>query len=344
MTFLWPSMLIWLVLVPLAILLYFKIQQRRRAMAASFSRLGSVKADKGARPGLRRHIPPILFLLSLVILLVALARPQAEISLPRVEGTVILVFDVSASMGAEDAEPTRLEAAKAAAREFVLSQPETVLIGVVSFSGSGFTVQTPTNDPPTLLAAINRLEPTSGTSLGQGILVALNTIAINAGAEPAATDTAQADPAAEGQTPPGDSLLTSLPEGPFPNAKIVILSDGENNQSINPVEAAQAAADRAVRIDAIGFGTTAGATLEVDGFNVHTALDETTLQQITETADGMYYNAQAEPDPQAVYAKLSPGLVVKAETMEVTSVFAAGSILVLLVGLVFSSLWFSRLP
>lgn len=344
MTFLWPTMLFLLVLVPLAILLYFKVQQRRRVMAASFSRLGSVKAGKGARPGLRRHIPPALFLLSLVILLVALARPQAEISLPRVEGTVILVFDVSASMGATDAEPTRLEAAKTVAREFVLSQPETVQIGIVTFSGNGFAVQTPTNDTAFLLAAINRLEPTSGTSLGQGILMALNTIAINAGAKPAATDTAQADPAAEGQAPPADSLLDSLAEGPFPNAKIVILSDGENNQSIDPVEAAQAAADRAVRIDAIGFGTSAGATLEVDGFNVHTALDETTLQQITETANGTYYNAQAEPDPQAVYAKLTPGLVVKAETMEVTSVFAAGSILVLIIGVVFSTLWFGRLP
>ena len=116
-----------------------------------------------------------------MIILVALARPQAEVKLPRVEGTVILVFDVSASMGAKDVEPSRMEAAKVAAREFVLSQPETIKIGIVSFSGSGFTVQTPTNDPNLLLAAINRLKPTSGTSLGQGILAALHTIAVDAG-------------------------------------------------------------------------------------------------------------------------------------------------------------------
>ncbi len=116
-----------------------------------------------------------------MIILVALARPQAQISLPRVEGTVMLVFDVSASMGATDVEPTRLEAAKTAAREFVLSQPETVQIGIVSFSGSGFTVQAPTNDANTLLNTIDRLEPTSGTSLGQGILSALHTIAVDAG-------------------------------------------------------------------------------------------------------------------------------------------------------------------
>ena len=84
-------------------------------------------------------------------MLVALARPQAQVSLPRVEGTVMLVFDVSASMGATDVQPSRLEAAKAAAREFVLSQPSTVQIGIVSFSGSGFTVQTPTNDANTLV-------------------------------------------------------------------------------------------------------------------------------------------------------------------------------------------------
>jgi Ca-activated chloride channel family protein len=285
-----------------------------------------------------------------VIILVALARPHAQISLPRVEGTVMLVVDVSASMGATDAEPTRLEAAKTVAREFVLSQPETVQIGIVSFSGSGFTVQAPTNDANTLLNTIERLEPTSGTSLGQGILSALHTIAVDAGLVTGEStiegDAAATPPAGEEAQPPGsreEAALAQLPEGIYPASVIVLLSDGENNQSIEPLRVAEAAAEHGVRIDALGFGTTAGATLQLDGFSVHTALDEAALQQITQAAGGTYYPTQGEQDLEQVYASLTPQLVVKPEAMEITSVLAGASILILLVGSLFSMLWFNRL-
>jgi Ca-activated chloride channel family protein len=265
----------------------------------------------------------------------------------------MLVMDVSASMGAADAEPTRLEAAKAAAREFVLSQPETVQIGIVSFSGSGFTVQSPTNDTNALLNTIERLKPTSGTSLGQGIVSALHTIAVDAGlatgASPSGGDAA-ATPSApttgqNAQPSPlrDEAVLAQLPEGTYPASVIVLLSDGENNQSIEPLRAAKAAAERGVRIDALGFGTSAGAILELDGFSVHTALDEATLQQITEAAGGTYYPTQGGQELEQVYASLTPQLVVKPETMEITSVLAGASILILLVGSLFSLLWFNRL-
>jgi Ca-activated chloride channel family protein len=149
----------------------------------------------------------------------------------------------------------------------------------------------------------------------------------------------------ESQQPglPEEELLERLPEGEYPSSVIVILSDGEDTQSIDPVEAAQAAAERNVRIDALGFGTTAGTILELDGFIVHTALDEAALQKITQAADGRYYAAQGEQDPKAVYADLAPQLVVKSEMMEITALFAGASILVLLVGSLFSMLWFNRL-
>jgi Ca-activated chloride channel family protein len=343
-------MLFTLLVIPVIVVLYMRLQRRQRALATSFYSLGGEQKAAKQVPGFRRHLPSLFFLLSLAVILVALARPQAQISLPRVEGTVILVFDVSASMGATDAEPTRLEAAKASARDFVLSQPSTVQIGIVSFSGSGFTVQTPTNDTVTLLSTIDRLQPTSGTSLGQGILTALNAIAVDAGltteesalgADPAAAEPAGQDAQASG--PPQEDMLAQLPEGTYPSSVIVLLSDGENNQSVDPLEAAQAAGEHGVRIDALGFGTAAGTTLEVDGFSVHTALDEATLQQITEAAGGTYYPAQSEQDPKEVYAGLTPGLVLKPEAMEITSVLAGAGILILLVGSLFSMLWFSRL-
>src|SRR3990172_2652204 len=133
MSFIWPAMLVSLLFIPLLIWLYIRNQQRRRQIAANFSNLASPGAD--IRPqGWRLHLPAALFLLGLTILMIAMARPQMTVSLPRVQGTLILTFDVSGSMAAEDLKPTRMEAAKAAAREFVEQQPLNVQIGVVAFS------------------------------------------------------------------------------------------------------------------------------------------------------------------------------------------------------------------
>jgi Ca-activated chloride channel family protein len=343
MTFIWPAILFLLLLVPLILLVYWQFQRRRRSLEI---RLGNFGNQKPTRAGFRRHVPFGLFLLSLAILLLALARPQAEINLPRVEGTVLLVFDVSGSMAAKDVEPTRMEAAKAAAREFVLSQPQTIRIGIVSFSGVGFAVQPPSNDTQNLLAAINRLKPQTGTSLGQGILVALHTIAVDAGLVSEKQNAIATPGVAQSTQQPGmpqQDILAQLPEGSYPSAVIVLLSDGENNQSIDPLKAAQAATEHNVRIDALGFGTTEGIILEVNGFSVHTALDEALLQQITAAANGTYYNPSNEPDPQTIYKNLTPQLVIKSEKIEITSIFAGVSILFLLLGAGASLLWFNRL-
>jgi Ca-activated chloride channel family protein len=328
------------------VLLYLRVQQRRRASAVSFERFG-VRGERHTQPGFRRHVPPLIFLLGLLLLLVALARPQAEINLPRVEGTVILVFDVSGSMAAADVEPSRIEAAKQRATEFIQSQPESIKIGIVTFSGNGFTVQSPTNDQNKLLTAINRLEPQTGTSLGQGILVALNTLAVDAGYEPVALATPDSSGAGQedlGFGSSGEALLERLPDGPYPPSVIVLLSDGENNQSIDPIAVAQAAADRSVRIDALGFGTAAGTTIDIDGFKVHTMLNEAVLQDIVTVAGGAYYNPEAAQDPQDIYKNLTPKLVVKPESMEITSIFTAASIFMLLLGVLFSVVWFARMP
>src|SRR3712207_6265656 len=119
LSFIWPAMLLWLLLVPLFVTVYGRMQRRRRHVAAGFGDLGLMQAAAGPANGVRRHIPAALYLAGLTILLVALARPQAVVSLPRLEGTVMLAFDASGSMAAEDLKPTRMEAAKAAARAFV---------------------------------------------------------------------------------------------------------------------------------------------------------------------------------------------------------------------------------
>jgi Ca-activated chloride channel family protein len=332
MSFFWPSMLYLLILIPVFIGLYFRLQGRRRKAIEKYGSLGFVQ-EGGHGPGARRHLPPILFLVSLTILTLALARPKTVLSLPRIEGTVILVFDVSGSMAAEDVQPTRLEAAKIAAINFVQRQPPSMQIGVVAFSDGSLSIQVPTNEQETILSAINRLSPQRGTSLANGILSALEAIATNNGVSLQPTN----DPA----LPPSSA---PLPNGAFSSAAIVLLTDGENNMSPDPLVAAQAAADLGVRIHTIGIGSPTGTILQVNGFTVFTQLDELTLQQISQMTDGAYFYAENEEDLESIYKNIDPQLVIKEEEMEVTSIFAGVGILTLLVGGLISLLWFSRLP
>jgi Ca-activated chloride channel homolog len=335
MSFIWPVMLVFLAAIPLLALLYVRLQRRRRQAAARFGTLGFAQQAAGHKLGARRHIPPALFLLSLAILIVALARPQTELNLPRLEGTVVLVFDVSGSMAAEDLKPTRMEAAKAAARDFVQRQPSTIQIGVVAFSDGGLSVQAPTNEQDAVLAAINRLTPQRGTSVGQGIVAALKAIEVAKG---------QPTNYYSNRTPTPTATPTPVPKGTFTSAVIVLLTDGENNENPNPLAVAQAAADRGVRIYTIGIGTAAGTTLKVNGFTVHTRLDEQSLQQISQLTEGAYYSAASQDDLHKVYDNLGLQLEVKPEQTEVTSLFAVAGILVMLLGGAFSLLWFNRLP
>lgn len=330
MTFIWPAMLALLLLLPLCVVLYVRLQRRRRALAERYGSLGLVQAT-GQPLGAWRHLPPALFLAGLAILILGLARPQAVVSLPRIAGTVMLAFDVSGSMAAEDMSPTRIEAAKALARELVAGQPSGVKIGVTAFSEGGLTVQAPTEDQSAVLAAIDRVSPQRGTSLGQGILAALTAIAVEAGETPQA------------QGGDAETATPAAPEATLP-AAIVLLSDGENTVPPDPLEAARAAADRGVRIHTVGVGSASGIALQVEGFTVHTRLDEAALQQIAELTSGAYYGAERQHDLNPIYQDLARQLVVEPQAMEITSLVAGAGLLVLLIGGICSLLWFGRIP
>jgi Ca-activated chloride channel family protein len=339
MSFIWPLMLLLLALAPLGVVLYVRLQARRKRLMASYGSLGVVQAASKAGKtshalGLRRHIPPALFLAGLTVLALALARPQAVVGLPRMEGTVILTFDVSGSMAADDLKPTRMEAAKVAARTFVEQQPTTVRIGVVAFSDSGLAVQVPTNDHAVILAAINRLSPARGTSLANGIYAALDVLAKD-GEETNYYSNA---------TPEVEATPEPVPPGSRASTAIVLLTDGENTVSPDPAEAAIEAANRGVRVHTIGVGSPEGALLKVEGFTVQTRLDEATLQGISEFTKGAYFNAQTEQDLQAIYGNLGTELVIHPEPTEVTPLFAGAGMTLLLIGGVLSLVWFSRLP
>ncbi|MFN2120293.1 MAG: vWA domain-containing protein, partial [Anaerolineales bacterium] len=286
MTFVWPAMLGALVLIPA--LIGFRLWQRTRArrQATQYGGFGAPVHSSGRsssmwQPGW------VLMLCGLAVLAIALGRPEATVELPRLQGTVILAFDVSGSMAATDFQPTRLEAAKKAATEFVDKQPIAVEIGVVAFSDSAFTVQAPTNDREEILAAIGRLSPQLGTSLANGIVTSLNTIETNGNGPTNYYSSATPEPT---PTP------TPMPPGQYSSSAIVLLSDGENNQRPDPAVAAQAAADRGVRIYTIGLGTAAGSLLHVNGLTVRSHLDEQTLQQLASITGGTYYNAPTQAE------------------------------------------------
>jgi Ca-activated chloride channel family protein len=277
--------------------------------------------------GRRRHVAPALFLAAVTLLLLALARPEATVSQPRREGTVILAFDVSGSMAATDLAPSRILAAKSAARAFVDRQPATVRVGVVAFSGSGLVTQRPTTDRVRVLDAINRLTPQGGTALGRGLQSALSAIVGR---------TVQLD-ASDG------SVEVEGPDlGYHGSAAVILLSDGENTAEPDPIGVAELASTAGVRVYPIGLGTAAGTVLEIDGFRVATSLDESLLREIASTTDARYFAATDEKALADVYSSIDLAWTVEAERTEVTALLAAAAALLLLLGAALSLAWFGR--
>jgi Ca-activated chloride channel family protein len=329
MSFIWPKMLFSLLLIPLVMAIYLRLLARRQAFASNLAPLSILQSGPGGEIGLRRHGPPMLYLLGLACLLFGMARPEMMVSLPRTEGTVILAFDVSNSMQAEDLSPNRLEAAKAAARTFIENQPSTIQVGVVAFSSGGLVVQQPTSDQAALFSTIDRLSPQGGTSLGHGIFSSLNAIAGEA---------IEIDETALEQGLPAIQIED------HPSAVVLLLTDGENTGRLDPLEIAQLAAEAGVRIYPIGIGSPEGSTIEVEGYNILTQLNEATLQEISSVTNGAYFRAEDEDRLQEIYKNVDLQLTVSGEMSEVTSIAAGASLLFLMIGGVLSLIWFGRAP
>jgi Ca-activated chloride channel family protein len=268
----------------------------------------------------------LLFLAALTLLLVGAARPQATVPVPRAAGTVILAFDVSNSMGAKDIEPTRLAAAQSAAIGFVEAQPDTVDIGVVAFGQGAQTTQLPTDDHQQTIATINRLVTAGGTSLGQAILASLTAI----------TGQSVSLPDPDSNEPPPNL-------GYWGSATIVLLSDGEDTGGPDAVAAAELAATAGVHIETIGIGTVEGTIIEVDGFQMATALNEELLTQVAEATTGSYHRAEDAEDLRAIYQALDLRMTVQDELVELTGAAVVLALLLLTIGGLLMINWFGRI-
>lgn len=354
MTFVWPTLLALLLLLPAVIALYLRLLRRRARRAAELAAQGFVPTASALGMKKRRHIPYVFFLLGLATLLASIARPQAKVSVPRREGTVILAFDVSNSMRADDMKPSRIEAAKNAAREFVKKQPSTIRIGVVAFSDGSLVTQQPTDDRDTVLAALNRLTPQGGTSLGQGIFAALNAIA----GKPINVDLSKVNAAAPDPTPnPGGTADSSAPSNPdaggsnsldgvdigyFGSAAIVLLSDGENTVAPDPVELAKLASTAGVKIYPIGVGSPGETVVDIDGFKVATSLDEKLLEAVASVSDGTYFRAEDGQELSSIYDKIDLKWRSVPKFTELTGLFSLAAMGLLFVGAALSMRWFGR--
>ena len=349
MTFIWPHLLWLLLAVPVLIAAYLHLLRRRKKWALKFANLNMVREAMSAGSTFRRHIPPALFALAIIAMIIAIARPAAVISLPSQHETVILAMDVSGSMRATDVEPNRLAAAQEAAKRFIEQQPPDVRLGIVSFAGTALLVQSPTQNREDLVAAIDRLELQRHTAIGSGLIVSLATIFPDAGIDlesmifgAGGRDTRKGIAIDQPKKAAPTKDFVPVPPGSYPSAAIILLSDGRRTTGPDPLDAAKMAADRGVRVFTVGLGNAQGGMASFEGWSVYMRFDEETLRAIADTTRGEYFSASSAAELKKVYETLSSKFMMEKKETEVTAlVTAAAGLLALLAGAL-SMLWFGR--
>jgi Ca-activated chloride channel family protein len=380
MSFSTPLALVALLVVPILLGAYLWQLRRKRKQAVKFSNVALVRTALPKRSQWRRHVPIALFLLALGGLVLAAARPQLSSTVPIGRTSIILTLDVSRSMCSTDVVPNRLTAAQEAAKSFVKDQPKGTRIGIVAFAGFPELVIPPTTNKSQLNDAINNLTTSGGTVIGAAELKALDAIAsvnpnvapVDASIESNSTSNTLPD---AGSTPTTEAPSTSPapPKGGYVPDIIVLLTDGANTRGISPVDAAQQAVDRKVRIYTIGFGTTnpaplvcssqqlgAGGFFDGNGFgggggafppggggfvggggNLSRFLDmdEATLRQVAQMTGGTFYHAEAASQLKSVFANLPNQITLQKETHEISVVFAIIGALLAIAAVGLSLLW-----
>lgn len=348
MTLLWPALLALLLIVPLLVALYVLVLHRRVLPAVRFSSLSLVTVARPGSSRIRRHLPFALFAASLAAIVVALARPAAVVGVPTSQTTVLLAMDVSRSMCSTDIEPSRLLAAEEAAVEFIERQDPSIHIGIVAFAGFAELIQAPTDDHQVLLDAVRSLTTGRRTAVGSGIIAAIDAIAeLDPSVAPAVTAYTAGvapDPVADGAYAP---------------AIIVVLTDGASNAGTDPLEAAQQAADRGLRVYTIGFGTPDGDAFdpfcgerligrEPDGGQsggggfaggFRRGIDEDTLRAVAALTDGQYHPAESASELAAVFEGLPTTLITRHEVVELSVAFVGLGALLAVAAMGLSQLW-----
>ncbi len=345
MNFLWPEFLWLLLALPLLVFVYLWLLRRKKKTALRYASLSIVKEALGPGQAIRRHIPPALFLLSLAAMLIAAARPQAVVTLPSNQQTIILAMDVSGSMRATDVKPSRLEAAQAAAKAFLAQLPRHVKVGIVAFAGSAQVAQLPTTNREDLVTAIDRFQLQRATATGNAIVISLATLFPDQGIELESLQTGrdrQRGVAIDREKKEKKEVKPVAP-GSYTSAAIIMLTDGQRTTGVDPLEAAKLAADRGIRVYTVGIGTVDGDTIGFEGWSMRVRLDEETLKAIATKTNAEYFYAGTAHDLKKVYNDLSSKLTVEKKETEVSALFALAAAALALVAGALSVLWFNRI-
>ena len=349
MNLLWPGFLLLLGLIPVIVLAYIWILRRRRRYAVRYSSLALVRQALPRGSRLRRHLPFALFLLGIASLVLALVRPVASVEVPVSQTVVIIAMDVSWSMCSSDIPPNRLEAAKDAALDFIKSQNSSTQIGVVAFAGFAQLVQPPTNDRQALEKAVKGLYTARRTAIGSAILSSLNAIS---------EMDSRVAPSDVYAIPEPGATQAPLQEGDYLPHIIVLLTDGASNAGPYPLDAAQQAAERGIRVYTIGFGTPNGGPFTDCGNSFRgddlfggggfgfgfgggfrRGIDEGTLRQVADVTGGEYYSASSAHELQSVFKSIPVSLVTRRETLEISVVFTAIGAFLAVLAFALAQLW-----
>jgi Ca-activated chloride channel family protein len=271
-----------------------------------------------SRPGWRRHAPLAVYGIALVVLIVALAKPQTTVAVPVERASIMLTTDYSGSMQSTDVAPTRLAAARAAGERFLTQVPANVRVGLVAFNGSARLIETPSTDRAAIRTALGTLRPSGGTATGEALAVSL-------------------------------AALTRVTDGSGtrPPAAIVLLSDGKSVKGRPPQLLAQRAKELKIPIYTVTLGTPQGTIQVTDSQGVTQTRpvppDPVESQAVAQLSGGKAYTAETAKDLSAVYQQLGSRIGTRNEKREITAAFSGGALALLVGGAGLSLLWFRRL-
>jgi Ca-activated chloride channel family protein len=316
-SFEWPIALLALAALPLLVVVYLWYERRRVASQARFGNPDLLPNVIDREPGRLRYLPLGVLLVGLGMMIFGVARPHAIVTVPREEATVVLAIDVSRSMKAKDVQPTRLDAARGAAKAFLADVPEEYRVGVVSFATRAAAGVPPTSDRALVNAALDSLQPGEGTAIGDAVALA---------AELGERDKEIAD---------------AVPRS------ILLISDGtQDGGLVQPAAAIQEARKRNVPVYTVLVGTPEGVVEEQlpGGFRrvIQVPPSPQTLEQIAAGTGGEYFAAVDAEQLRAVYEQLGSRLGRMEEQREITDVFSGAAAAFLLVGGVLSAFLFRR--
>jgi Ca-activated chloride channel homolog len=320
LSFQWPEALAALAVVPLLVGLYVMSERRRAAAGARFGNPALLPNVVGRRPGLRRHVPLAVLLVALAAMIVGVARPHATVSVRREEATVVLAIDVSRSMKATDVRPSRLGAARAAAKAFLGKVPEKFQVALVSFANRAVVVVAPTEDHTLVEDGLAVLRPGEGTALGDAIAISARL---------------------------GHKVQDR--EGNQPPSAVLMISDGaQMGGTVPPGRAIRLARSLHVPVYTVLVGTPGGVVnVRIPGgftATIRVPPNAATLRMVAQRTGGQFFTATSDSRLREVYEKLGSRLGHRRKSREISDLFAGGSAVLLLAGGALSALWFRRIP